>query len=89
MDTVFYRKIAQIVLRESDGGIASDAAIRAEASKRIRKSDRRILRAYIAAYCDGIDAAWHENGVAHYSIKRERPDPEMTGDGLSKFDYEL
>jgi hypothetical protein len=64
MDIVFYRKIAEIVLRDPKSSVSRDIAIRTQASKRISKSDRRILRAYMMAYIDGIDTAWEESGNA-------------------------
>ena len=57
MDTVFYRKICQLVLREvAEGFPPRDVAQRAIEAKNIKKSDRRILRHWMLAWCDHMNA---------------------------------
>lgn len=53
MDTVYYRKIAEIVLRDVAAGDAVyDAAARAIDARNIKKSDRRKLREWMLAWCE-------------------------------------
>ena len=53
MDTVFYRKICQLVLREvAEGYSPREVALRAARAKNIKKSDRRILRHWMLAWCE-------------------------------------
>lgn len=52
MDTLYYRKIAELVLREGIGPDVYVVAMRASSRKQIKKSDQRILRTWMIDWCD-------------------------------------
>jgi hypothetical protein len=52
MDTLYYRKIAELVLREGIGHDIYVVAMRALSRKQIKKSDQRILRTWMIDWCD-------------------------------------
>jgi hypothetical protein len=52
MDPMYYRKIAELVLREGIGHDVHVVAMRALSRKRIKKPDQRILRTWMLDWCD-------------------------------------
>ena len=65
METLYYRKIAEIVLRDEEDMALREAAIRVLALPRDRKSnvaktDRRKLKAYMHKWCDRAEARLKE-----------------------------
>jgi hypothetical protein len=52
MDPLYYRKIAELVLREGIGHDVYVVAMRALSRKRIKKPDQRILRTWMLDWCD-------------------------------------
>ena len=52
MDPLYYRKIAELVLREGIGHDVYVVAMRALSRKRIKKTDQRILRTWMLDWCD-------------------------------------
>ena len=57
MDTVYSRKIAEIVLRDEQDYELRRMAARAIEARKIRKKDRRELKKWMLAWCDRIEAA--------------------------------
>jgi hypothetical protein len=62
MDTLYYRKIAEIILRDESDAVIREAAHRVLGLPRdrgsIRKPDRKALKTWMRAWCDRADSAF-------------------------------
>lgn len=61
VDTLYYRKVAEIVMRDeiaADLRAAADRVLATprEGKARIAKTDRRAMKAWMVAWCDQADA---------------------------------
>jgi hypothetical protein len=65
MEILYYRKIAELLLRDEQNEALREAAERVKAlphtgKAKIAKGDRRALKAWMYAWCDKAEQKWKE-----------------------------